>query len=90
MLECGYAAPFDGIRGIERAERTFDDTVATMICMERYGYSYSEGSRQIRVCERFKSNAACQPGATIPMPDRNRRLSSGYCKKYAQAKACAP
>ncbi|HZX78223.1 hypothetical protein [Lysobacter sp.] len=90
MLECNYASPFDGIRGLDGADRTFDETVATMICMERTGYAYSERGQKVKVCERYKSNASCLPGAAIPLPEAGRRLNGGYCKKYPQSRACVP
>jgi len=90
MLECNYASPFDGVRGIEGGDRTFDQTVATMICMEGLGFSYSEGGRVLRVCQKYRQNISCQPGADVPEPSSARRMASGYCKKFPQARACSP
>lgn len=93
MLECNYPEPFRGGRGIEDGERTFDQVVASMICMERLGYSYLDEKRVIRVCESpagWRGSASCLPGAKIPVPDMNRRLNSGYCKRYPQSRACVP
>lgn len=90
MLECGYAAPFDDLAGIDGSGWDFDQTVASMICMERSGYSYQERGKRIEVCRRYRGNTSCQANAAIPLPDVSRRLSSGYCKKYPESRACVP
>ncbi len=92
MLECNFAEPFGGGRGIQGGERTFDETAASMICMERSGYSYiHEGNiRQVCSISEWKQSGACGAGAAVPIPDVSRRLGSGYCRKYAQSRACVP
>ncbi|WP_313345213.1 hypothetical protein [Stenotrophomonas sp.] len=92
MLDCNYPEPFKSGHGYEGGERTIDQFVGSMICMEHLGYAYREGNKIMRVCETpgWRKRASCQPGANIPVPDTDRRLSSGYCKKYPASRACIP
>lgn len=92
LLECDYGHPFSGGAKIEGGGRTFEQTAASMICMERLGYGYNEGLRVGPVCRKngWKASAACLSGTGIPVPDVQRRLSSGYCKKYPKSPACIP
>jgi len=92
MLDCNFAEPFGGGRGIEGGQRTFDQTVESMVCMERQGYSYLHEGRTRNVCSipGWNQSVSCGPGAVIPLPDSARRLNSGYCKKYPQSRACVP
>lgn len=92
LLECNYPSPFGGGARIEGGNRTLEEGAGSMICMERLGYSYKEGHRVQRVCDLsgVKGRQACISGAGVPTPDVQRRLSSGYCKKYPQSEACTP
>jgi hypothetical protein len=92
MLECNYPEPFKSGHGFEGGQRTIDEFVGSMVCMERLGYAYREGGKVMRVCETpgWRGRPSCQPGADIPVPDVRRRLSSGYCKKYPASRACVP
>lgn len=92
MLDCNYPEPFNSGQGYEGGERTMDQWAASMVCMERLGYGYREERKITRVCQTsgWKSQPSCRPGADIPVPDTQRRLSSGYCKKLPNAAACTP
>lgn len=98
MLECNYAEPFTGWGGGPRMglppeeARTTDQIVASMVCMERSGYSYRDGNKVLQTCQdpTWKKSLSCQVGAVIPVPEASRRLSSAYCKKYPQSRACVP
>lgn len=91
MLECGYLEPYSSAR-VEREGHTFDKQVASMICVERLGYSYREGRRTKPVCSAYgwRDSRSCLPDAYIPAPEQQRRLNGPYCRKYPDAAACIP
>lgn len=91
MLDCGYASPFEAVADFPGGGRSDEQIVESMLCIERSGYSHYVERRNTPVCSQWRRmQPACQPGARIVTPDANRRLKSGYCKKYPQSRACVP
>lgn len=92
MLECNLPSPSGNNRQFAGAERTFDESAGALICMERLGYGVKEEWRVRPVCKSsgWKVTQPCVTGVGIPVPNRERRLSSGYCKAYPKSRACEP
>lgn len=95
LLECGAIAPstlgwpyekaYEKL-GISSYDQQMNYYFQTSKCMEKAGYikkwgmrSTEEGCNDPSFPER-KKYPACQPGAAIPTPSIERRLSSWYCK----------
>lgn len=91
MLDCGYASPFAAVEKFPGGDRSDKQIVESMLCLERSGYTHYVERRPTPVCSEWRMKTlACEPDAAIPLPDLNKRLNSGYCKKYPQSRACVP
>lgn len=91
MLECGYASPFAATGEFPGGYRSDEQIVEAMLCIERSGYRHHVERRATPVCSGWRARtSACQIGATVARPDPSIRLSSGYCKRYPQSRACLP
>lgn len=89
MLECNFASPFAVAEEFSEGERTDEDVVRAIRCMEAQGFRNDYTFPYCGSAERLRL-LACAPSANIPRPDIETRLNSGYCKKYPQSPACVP
>jgi len=89
LMECGYSHPFTRM---PHDNKTLNDLVGSMMCMEGLGYSYVDARRGKSVCDmkawKRTGEAACQRGEGVPTPDPQRRLDSSYCKKFTKSSIC--
>lgn len=90
LMECGYSHPLT--RMPNNNGKILNDTVGSMICMEKLGYTYREARRGKSVCDlkawKRLGEAACLRGEGVPTPSSERRLNSDYCKKYTKSSIC--
>lgn len=93
LMECGYSHPLTRMPNAN-ANKTLNDLVGSMMCMEKLGYSYIQARRGKSVCDmkawKRVGEAACLRGEGVPTPDPQRRLNSSYCKKFTKSSICVP
>ena len=85
LLECGLPHPNgDGLSPL-----TPNESAAFGRCMLDAGYTYKYGtSRMICAAQPSLNLPECRPDASVPLPDINRRLSSGYCERKRSYAFC--
>lgn len=84
MLECGYPTPFEVTSG--RAPATPQDIALMHICMASDGFVYEQGRYDF--CDHWKELKACQPGASIPKRDIDKRLNGRFCRAHPDIDLC--
>lgn len=89
MLECNFASPFAVAEEFPGGQRTDEEVVLAMKCMEaqgfRHDYTFSPCGSEGRL-----RLSACSPITNARKHRAEIRLSSGYCNRYPRARACAP
>ena len=83
LLECGHDSP-SGFR----SGRSYDDQAKASLCMEKAGYRHID--EPVGWCTNHPewNLPSCAPGAVIPSPTADRRLSSGYCERKRSYAFC--
>lgn len=91
LMECGYSHP---LTRMPNDNKTLNDLMGSMVCMENLGYSHVQVRSGKSVCNlkawKRIGEAACLRGEGVPTPDPQRRLNSSYCKKFTKSSICVP
>ena len=81
LMECGWPSPSPTGSGPDVAHMSRNDKALANLCMIRAGFTYHDPFKMNGgYCKLDPSLPACQPGAEIPKPSKDRRLNSEYCK----------
>ena len=89
LMECGWPSPDPSGSGLDVAHMTRNDKALADLCMKKAGFSYRDpfgynGS----FCKLDPTLPACQPGAEIPKPSKEKRMNTRYCKDYWDYEYC--
>ena len=81
LMECGKPSPAPSAYGPDVAHMSLNDKALANLCMIQAGFTYHDPFKMnSSYCKLEPSLPACQPGAEIPKPSKERRLKSEYCK----------
>jgi hypothetical protein len=87
ILECGYPDLFASLKYAFGP----DDSVAAARCMEYQGFEQIDNYYRWQSRCRFdplRSLDVCAPNFAVPLPSRQRRVSSPYCRDWPKSKFC--
>ena len=89
LLECGFPSPSPSAYGPDVAHMNMNDKVLAKRCMRNAGFTYHDPFKSnSSLCNLYPDLPACQPGASIPKPSKERRLNSPYCKRKMSYEYC--
>ena len=89
LMECGWPSPSPSGQGPDVAHMSLNDMALADLCLIKAGFTYHDPFKMNgSFCRLDPSLPACQPGAEIPKPSKERRLKSEYCKRKTDYQYC--
>ena len=89
LIECGWPSPNPSGSGPDVNHMTTNDMALAELCMKHSGFSHHDPfGHNGSFCKLDRTLPACQPGAEIPKPSKERRLNSPYCKRKMSYEYC--